>query len=458
MSAFFLVPVLALAASPEVAEPRFVLLKLATLGLLVLFNAFFVAGEFALVRIRTSQLDTLVEKGDTRAAKARGMVDQLESYLSTTQLGITLSTLGLGWLGSPFLAQILAPLFVAVGVPDGWPVQTLAFLLAFGALVLLHIILGELVPKSLAIRHAVTIVLWIGRPLRWFYRTLRPVVWFLRTSSDWILRAILKTEPASAQESLPSDEELRVMLEEGEPDAEPDSLGREILINALDLKNRVACDIMTPRGEVVYLDLEEDFDEQINLALASRHTRFPLCRGHIDEAIGLVHIKDLLALVREGKKDLGSVRRDLHHVSEMMPLEKLLRFFLSKRAHLAIVVDEYGGALGIVTLDNVIEELVGSIHDEFDAGEETEIRKINEDEFDVDGTLPLHEVSELIDAELQNEDVSTIGGYITSSLGHIPQKGEKVTIGSFIATVVESDPRRVVRVHFLRQPSEESPQ
>jgi CBS domain containing-hemolysin-like protein len=162
--------------------------------------------------------------------------------------------------------------------------------------------------------------------------------------------------------------------------------------------------------------------------------------------------------VREGKKDLGSVRRDLHHVSEMMPLEKLLRFFLSKRAHLAIVVDEYGGALGIVTLDNVIEELVGSIHDEFDAGEETEIRKINEDEFDVDGTLPLHEVSELIDAELQNEDVSTIGGYITSSLGHIPQKGEKVTIGSFTATVVESDPRRVVRVHFLRQPSEESPQ
>lgn len=425
-------------------------LKLAALFGLILLNAFFVAAEFSFVKVRSGQLDDLVENGDSRAKAATALLDRLDACLSTAQLGITVSTLGLGWLGSPFLAAFLAPVFAWVGIPAGLPCDTIAFLLAFGSLTYLHIVLGELVPKSLAIRHALIVALFVARPLYAIHAALRPVVWMLAGSAEWILRRLCKTEPASEMDLTPTDEELRVMLEESEETEEEESVGREILRNALDLKNRVACDIMTPRGEVVYLDLEEPFEEQINAAIASRHTRFPLCRGHVDEAVGLVHIKDLLALFRDGSQDLQSVMRELHHVSEMMPLEKLLRFFLSKRAHLAVVVDEYGGALGIVTLDNVIEEIVGSIHDEFDAGDDSEVRSLGAEEWEVDGGMALHEVGELLDTELDSAEVSTIGGYLTSELGHIPQQGETLEIGPFLATVTASNPRRVLRVHLRK--------
>lgn len=451
MKAFFnpdLLPIALASAGAEI--PDQFPFKIAALLGLVLLNAFFVAAEFSIVKVRTAQLEDLADSGDLRARAAAAMLERLDAYLSTAQLGITACTLGLGWLGSPFLAAFLAPVLSLLGIPAGFPAELASFLIAFGILAYLHIVLGELVPKSLAIRHALAVTLFIARPLHALHALLRPVAWFLAGSAEFILRRLCKTEPASEMDLAPTDEELRVMLEETQEESEEESMGREILRNALDLKNRVACDIMTPRGEVVYLDLEESFEEQIAAAIASRHTRFPLCRGHVDEAVGLVHIKDLLALFRDGSRDLQSVVRELHHVSEMMPLEKLLRFFLSKRAHLAVVVDEYGGALGIVTLDNVIEEIVGSIHDEFDAGEDSDVRSIGADEWDVDGGMALHEVAELLDTELDSPEVSTIGGYITSELGHIPQQGETLEIGPFLATVTAGNARRVLRVHLQR--------
>jgi len=451
MNAPFLFTFAAAAVSTVPADvPGSFALRLAALLGLIFLNAFFVAAEFSFVKVRSGQLEDLSENGDTRAKAAAALLDRLDACLSTAQLGITVSTLGLGWLGSPFLAAFLVPCFAWLGIPTGLPCDAVAFFLAFGVLTYLHIVLGELVPKSLAIRHALTVALFVSRPLYAIHSMLRPFVWFLAGSAEWILRRLCKTEPASEMDLTPTDEELRVMLEDDDETEEEDSVGREILRNALDLKNRVACDIMTPRGEVVYLDLQERFEDQINSAIASRHTRFPLCRGHIDEAVGLVHIKDMLALFRDGSRDLQSVMRELHHVSEMMPLEKLLRFFLSKRAHLAVVVDEYGGALGIVTLDNVIEEIVGSIHDEFDAGDESEVRSLGADEWEVDGGMALHEVGELLDTELDSAEVSTIGGYLTSELGHIPQQGETLELGPFLATVTASNSRRVLRVHLRR--------
>ena len=227
------------------------------------------------------------------------------------------------------------------------------------------------------------------------------------------------------------------------------TLGREILINALDLRKRVVRDIMTPRGEVVFLDLEENFDENVGTALVSRHTRFPLCRGHLDDAIGLIHIKDLLALVQEDKADLLSIKRELVHVPELMPLERLLKLFLGKGAHLAVVVDEYGGAVGVVTLDNVLAELVGEIQDEFDTDEE-EYRKVGENEFVLEGGVALHDLDDLLGVKVESPEVSTIGGYLTHELGHLPKKGEKVRIDGYEFTVSQTDGRRVVSVHAKR--------
>jgi len=220
-----------------------------------------------------------------------------------------------------------------------------------------------------------------------------------------------------------------------------------LLTHVLDLRRRVVREIMTPRGDIVYLDLEDDFESNVQKAVESRHTRFPLCRENLDNTIGLVHIKELVPMMRDPQPDLLRIKRELIPVPEMMPLEKLLNLFLSKHAHLAIVVDEFGGTVGMVTLENVLEELVGDIQDEFDT-EKEEFRKINANEFSVDGALGLYELNELATLELESADVSTIGGYVTHLLGHLPKQGEQVKIDNYLVTVSQSDSRRVHQLHF----------
>jgi CBS domain containing-hemolysin-like protein len=450
----FFLPFLALARLAQgVTEhwdsPELVLGKLGAIGVLVFLNGFFVAAEFALVKIRMSQLETLADEGSIRAAKAQAVAGDLDAYLSACQLGITLASLGLGWVGEPFLAQILQPVFALLGITSPALITSVSFLLAFSVITFLHIVLGEQAPKILAIRKPVPATLIVSGPLRMFYILFKPAIWFLNVSSNWVLRHILRTEPVKEGEIAHSEEELRLILDESEESDEVSSIGRDILVNALDMRRRVVRDIMTPRGEVVYLDIEEGFDENVKKALESRHTRFPLCRGHLDNTIGLIHIKELVPMMRDPQPDLMKIRRELIPVPEMMSLEKLLNLFLVRHAHLAIVVDEYGGTVGMVTMENVLEELVGDIQDEFDA-EKAEFRKINDREFVVDGGLGLYELRDLADIEVENSDVSTVGGYVTHLLGHLPKQGEQVPIEDYIVTVSQTDGRRVGQLHFKK--------
>ena len=418
----------------------------------MLLNGFFVASELAIVKVRSSQLDTLIEQGDTRAKVAKHITDHLEAYISATQLGITLASLGLGWLGEPFLAHMIEPAFSLMGIHSAVIITTISFVIAFSLITFLHIVLGELAPKSLAIRKPVELALWLSPPLGLFYIFFKPIIRFLNTSANFLLRYVLRVEPVDESEQAHTNEELRVILTESRDAEEVSLLGQQLAVNALDLRNRVVRDIMTPRSEVIFLDYEEPFDGELHKAIDSRHTRFPLCNGALDESVGLVHIKDLLQIIHSGNKDLKGVQRPIHHVSEMMPLEKLLNYFLGKHAHLAIAVDEYGGAVGIVTLDNVLEELVGSIHDEFDTHEE-EIMKIREGEFNAEGTLALHDLAEETGLKFDESEVSTIGGYITQLLGHLPVRGERVNIGDFVVTVTETDGRRILMVNFKKPSS-----
>jgi CBS domain containing-hemolysin-like protein len=436
-----------LASTPAAGPGAAVLL----VALLLLLNAFFVAVEFAMVKLRAMAGEAGDEfNGHRNGPAARRVLQDTRPYLSTAQLGITLTSLGLGWVGEPFVARWLAPVLARAGVVEPSVVSVVSFLLAFGFLAVLHVVLGEQVPKLLAIRRARQILLFGSGPLLLFHSLLRPVGRLVELVSEGILRHILRTPAEPGEES--TEDELRALLRQsgaGQPGAPVSTLGREILINALDLRKRVVRDTMTPRGEVVFLDLEESFDENVGVALASRHTRFPLCRGHLDDAVGLIHIKDLLALVQEDKNDLTAIRRELLHVPELMPLERLLKLFLGKGAHLAVVVDEYGGAVGVVTLDNVLAELVGEIQDEFDTDED-EYRKVGEGEFILDGGLALYELEDLLGVKAESTEVSTIGGYITHELGHLPKKGEKVHVGGFVFTVSQADGRRVISVHAKR--------
>jgi CBS domain containing-hemolysin-like protein len=428
-----------------------IFLEWAIIMALVLLNGFFVASEFAIVKVRSSQLETLEAEGNRHARTGLKALASLDAYLSATQLGITLTSLGLGWVGEPYLAQMLQPLFFKLGVESEAVVRTTSFAIAFSTITFLHIVLGELAPKSLAIRKSVEVTLVIAGPLGWFYRLFRPAIWFLNGAANLLLKYVFRLQPVSEHELAHSEEELRVILAQSAAAREVTPLGKELLINALDLRERVVRDISTPRGEVVFLDTEDSFEENLKRALASRHTRFPLCRGHLDDTIGLVHIKDLLKLMREPQPDLQSIKRELHNVPEMMPLEKLLGFFLGKHAHLALVIDEFGGTAGIVTLDNVLEEIVGDIQDEFDT-EKPELRRVAQDEFSVDGTLGIYELNDMLGLELESDDVSTVGGYVTQLIGHLPNAGEKARVHEFEITVTKADGRRVLEVHFKRIP------
>lgn len=427
-----------------------IFLQLAVIMFLVLLNGFFVASEFAIVKVRGSQLEAIEAEGETRAPFARHVTAHLDAYLSATQLGITLASLALGWVGEPFLAKMLQPFFFLAGLTSEGLIRTSTFILAFSLITFLHIVLGELAPKSLAIRKSVITTLWIARPLGIFYVIFKPFIWFLNGAANQILKHVFRLEPVSEHELAHSEEELRVILGESARAEEVSSLGKEILINALDMRNRVVRDITTPRGQVVFLNTEDSFEENVQRALESRHTRFPLCEGHLDNTIGLVHIKDLLRLLRSAQPDLHAIRRELFPVPEMMPLEKLLAVFLSKHGHLALVVDEFGGTTGIVTLDNVLEELVGDIQDEFDV-DKPEFKRLNSEEFTVEGSLGLYELRDLAGLELESADVSTIGGYVTHLLGHLPKQGERVRIEDFEVTITQTDGRRVGQVHFQRE-------
>ena len=426
-----------------------ILLKLGVIMFLVCLNGFFVAAEFAIVKVRSSQLEALDETGEKRASFARHVVAQLDAYLSATQLGITLASLALGWVGEPFLARMIEPLFARVGITSGAVVHGVAFTFAFATITFLHIVLGELAPKSLAIRKSLATTLWVARPLGLFYLVFKPAIWFLNGTANKILKYVFRLEPVGEHELAHSEEELRLILDESEKSDEVSTLGRDILVNALDMRRRVVRDIMTPRGEVVSLDLENSFEENVAKALASRHTRFPLCRGHLDNTIGLIHIKELVPMMRDPQPDLLRIKRDVLNVPEMMPLEKLLNLFLTRHAHLAVVVDEYGGTVGMVTLENVLEEIVGDIQDEFDA-EPEEFREINDNEFTVEGAVGLYELQDMADLTLESADVSTIGGYVTHLLGHLPKQGEQVQIENYLVTIAKSDGRRVEQLHFRK--------
>ena len=430
-------------------SPGILLGKLAAIAALVLLNGFFVACEFSIVKVRASQLDALVEEGDIRANLVKHVRGHLDAYLSATQLGITLASLALGWIGEQFLVEILQPAFALVNIHSHAFVTSVSVALAFAGITFLHIVFGELGPKYTAIANPLPVAMRLVRPLRAFYFIFRPAIWLLHKSSNFFLQRLLRMQPASGAELAHSEEELRLILVQSEKSDEVSALGRDLLMNVLDLRQRVVRDIMTPRGEIVYLNVEDDFETNVKKAIESRHTRFPLCRENLDNTIGLIHIKDLMAMMRDPNPDLMQIKRELIPVPEMMSLEKLLKLFLTRHAHLAMVVDEFGGTVGMVTLENVLEELVGDIQDEFDTDKE-EFRRINENEFTVDGALGLYELNDLAGLELESADVSTVGGYVTHLLGRMPRQGDQVRIGDYQVTISQADNRRVKQLHFKK--------
>ena len=420
----------------------------------LLLNAFFVASEFAIVKVRPSQLEAESKENGVDLKLALHVVNNLDGYLSANQLGITISSLALGFLGEPFVKALVYPLLAYTGMPEVGIYWT-SLILAYASFTFLHVVIGELVPKSIAIRKSVPVTLALVRPLHLFFKGFHWVIVFFNNTANWILKNILHIDPISEGEHIHSAEELALLVTQSGKSQEVTETERSILINALGLNELWVRDVMTPRNKVIVLDADEPFEKTLEIAIRSKHTRFPLVKGHLDHAIGLIHIKDLFKLIKESDPDLMRIKRDLKIVPDTMPLDTLLQFFLREHAHLAMAVDEFGTPVGIVFLDNVMEELVGDIQDEFD-NERCAFTRVNDDEFVIEGAMTLNDLAGYVpELFLESGEVTTVGGYLTQQLQRFPEVGETVEILGYEARVTSTDGRRVGQVHFRKIPESE---
>jgi len=428
-------------------------LKILAVLVLVFLNGFFVATEFALVKVRHTQLEPLAARGHKRATMALQLARHLDAYLSACQLGITLASLGLGWIGEKVFADMLQPVFRLLELESEQLQHSISFGFGFGIITFLHIVVGEMAPKSVAIRLALPTTMWIAYPMRWFYVAMYPFIWVLNESALMMLRWV-GLEPAHETEGAHTEDELRLVLTSSQKHLGASSYSRDLVQNALDLRHRLVRDVMRPRQEIIVFDTASTVAECLELAEKTRYSRFPLCEGgDPDRTLGVVHIKDLFAMrfkARSGA-DLLPVARKIIYVPETARLERVMQFFLERKLHLAVVVDEYGGTVGIVTLENVIEELVGQIQDEFDQ-EKPLLARISDTAWDVAGALPLHELQELVGVPLQGAGVTTTSGWVTQRLGGFPKSGDVVGVGNCELRVEEMEGTLVARLRLTRKP------
>jgi CBS domain containing-hemolysin-like protein len=408
----------------------------------IVANGYFVATEFAMIKVRPTQLAELAAEGSSRARMARRITKRLDSYLSATQLGVTLASLALGWVGEPAFERLIEPLFRKLGVFTVPIAHSVAATLAFIVISSLHIIFGELGPKYLAIDKTIGTALWTSHVLRGFYLLMFPVIWFLNRTSNLVLR-LVGVKPASDREVAHSQEELRVILARSEKAGVLSEENREIIEGVFQFSKRTARQIMVPRTDVSVLSTTKSIQENLDIIRRTTHTRYPLCDGTLDQTIGLIHVKDLLlAQLRGPGRPLIELKREVLFVPENSTVEALLSQFIESKTHMAIVLDEYGGASGIVSLENITEELFGQIQDEFDR-ERPEIEPLGNGRYRVRGDYLIEDLADRLKVDVGEPAEETIGGYVQARIGREINKGDRCMLGDLEVVVVEAERFRV---------------
>jgi len=410
--------------------------------LFILANGFFVAAEFAIVRVRPTQLAEMAAEGSSRAKMARRITKRLDSYLSATQLGVTLASLALGWVGEPAFAHLIEPSLRRLGVFGPPVAHSIAASVAFIVISALHIIFGELGPKYIAIDKTVGTSMAVAHVLRGFYVLAFPIIWMLNKSSNAILRTI-GIRPAEKHEMAHSEEELRMIIASSERAGVLSEENREIIEGVFQFSRRTARQIMVPRTDVVFLSTTRSIEDNLEVIRTTRHTRYPLCEGTLDQTIGLIHVKDLmLAQLRGPGRTLIELKRDVLFVPENSTVDALLAQFIEDKTHMAVVLDEYGGASGIVSLENITEELFGQIQDEFDR-ERPEIEPLGNGRYRVRGDYLIEDLADRLKVDVGEPDEETVGGYVAARLGREVVRGDRTTLGELNIEVLEAERFRV---------------
>jgi CBS domain containing-hemolysin-like protein len=422
---------------------------------LIFVNGFFVAAEFALVKVRTSQIDQLVEEGNWAAKLTSRALDRLDAYLSASQVGITVTSLALGWAIEGWVIPGVRRLFALVGVGAGElgpHVLSLSLVpvVSFTLVTFLHVALGEQAPKSLAIRSSKTIALWTAPPLMAIYYIFWPVIWLLNSSSNLVLLG-LGLGKTNHAELVHTEEELRHILAESAAGGHLSRNERVMIENVLNLEEKTARRVMVPRPDVVYLSLSRPLEDNLRMARQAGHTRYPLCEDDLTTVIGMIHVKDLFRAgnLANGRIDLRKWARQVPFLPETLGLDDLLIEFQRNRVHLAMLLDEYGSVVGMVSLENVLEELVGPIQDEFDR-ETPQITPLGEGVFEVDAACPLDVLADVCGVGVPETEAETAGGLILDLLGRLAREGDSVTVDGHRLVVVHAEPTRIRRIRVER--------
>ena len=422
---------------------------------LVALNGLFVAAEFALVKIRATQVDRLVRKGQTSAGLVEEAAGKLDSYLSVSQLGITISSLGLGWIGEPAFAHFLEPLLKPLGVPEG-SIHVIAFAAAFATITFLHVVFGELAPKSVAIARAEGTALFVAPFMRFFYYLFLPGIVVFNGTANAVVR-LFGVPPASETEETHSEEELRIIIEQSTRHGVLNTGEENMLEGVFELEDTRAREIMVPRPDVITLSADTKLDELV-VATAGRHTRYPVFEGDSPERIvGMVHVKDVLETIKqtrnlEADKSARDLMREVLIVPENRAVDELLVDLQKQGLQMAVVIDEWGSFEGIVTMEDIVEEIVGEIRDEFDE-EEPHVERVEGGSYTVDGRIPIGTVNEVVGSDFESEDFETIGGLVLGQLGRAPKAGDEVRIDGHLLTVEEVDGPRIARVVARKEAS-----
>lgn len=423
-------------------------LNLVLVALLIGLSAFFVAVEFALVRVRPSRIDQMIAEGNKRALAVKQAVANLDGYLSACQLGITITSLGLGWLGEPTVEKILHPVFESMSIPDALA-SFLSFVIAFVAITYLHVVVGELAPKTIAIRKAETVALLTSGPIIWFNRVMYPFIWLLNGSANQLVK-LFGIKPASEHEEAHSEEELQIIINESFESGKINQAEFGYVSRIFAFDEMLAKEIMVPRTDMVCLYLNKTNEENLEIIREEQYTRFPVVNESKDDIIGIINTKQFFLELygNDEPVDLSSLIQPVSAVHETTPVKDLLKKMQKDGVHIAVLVDEYGGTSGIVTIEDVLEQIVGEIRDEFDADEEEEIQIVNEHYIIMDGKVSLSKVNDMFTASLDADEWDTVGGWLYS---HRPEMNEQeeYEYENLTFVLLEKDKNRFYKVAIV---------
>lgn len=435
---------------------EYLLLNIIVVALLLLTNGFFVASEFALVNVRQTKMAQLAKDGNKTAELVCQEIEHLDKYIAAVQLGITIASIGLGWVGEATLASVLEPLLDWLPyIEKTVAVHTVATGIAFFVITFMHVVIGELMPKSIALQYPERTALFIANPMKHIASLFKPFIYLLNGFGNALLR-LIHISPATSSHSVHTPEEIGMIIDASYNEGILNETEKDMLQNIFKFSDKDAKQVMVPRPDMVAIPMDITFEELEEIILNNQYTRYPVYNEDLDHVLGLLHVKDLYAMTaNKNEFDIKSMLREVKFFPETVSLDKLVRDFKINKIQMAVIVDEFGGTSGLITLEDILEEIVGEVQDEFDTDEEADIVKIADNEYIANGIMRIDEFAKYFDREIpEEEDVETIAGIILKRLDRIAEVNDTVDFDNFTLTVSELDGTRIVKIKVVQKPEE----